>query len=217
MSEKDFQSDNQSIIDSQGRRLIKVKRMKPKTNVVVEPSQPTQVQQPESMSLTAISNQDIDFADAFEDQQSYENMNEGMQNFDDDDYEPRSGFSLLLYEQPAKLLVLVSIIFFIFGFGIAKLISSSSTQTVREGLQGVVVNPEVPKGRARCGLVDRTQGCVMYIMNPQRQEVNARDFYDLAAQLTGRQRFVIDTSNMRYSNTKIRPGAIAQINIPPLQ
>ena len=87
---------------------------------------------------------------------------------------------------------------------------------VRNGLQGVVINVEVPKGRARCGIAERTQGCVLYIMNPQRQELNARDFYDLASQLTGRQRFVIETGNMRYSNKKIRPGDIVQLNIPPI-
>lgn len=93
----------------------------------------------------------------------------------------------------------------------------SSEQVVRNGLQGVVVNPEVPKGRSRCGVAERTQGCVLYIMNPQRQELNGRDFYDLASQLTGRQRFVIETGNMRYASVKIKPGNIAQLNIPPLQ
>ena len=93
----------------------------------------------------------------------------------------------------------------------------SSEQVVRNGLQGVVVNPEVPKGRSRCGIAERTQGCVLYVMNPQRQELNGRDFYDLASQLTGRQRFVIETGNMRYSSVKIKPGNIAQLNIPPLQ
>ena len=92
------------------------------------------------------------------------------------------------------------------------------TQTVvRDGLQGVVINAEVPRGRARCGVAEKTQGCVLYLMNPQRQELNARDFYDLASQLTGRQRFVIETGNMRYSSTKIKPGEIGQFNIPPLQ
>ena len=57
----------------------------------------------------------------------------------------------------------------------------------------------------------------MYVMNPQRRELDGRDFYDLAAQLTERQRFTIETSNMRYAGVKIRPGEIAQINIPPLQ
>lgn len=93
----------------------------------------------------------------------------------------------------------------------------SSEQVVQNGLQGVVVNPEVPKGRSRCGIAEKTQGCVLYIMNPQRQELNGRDFYDLASQLTGRQRFVIETGNMRYSSVKIKPGNIAQLNIPPLQ
>lgn len=92
----------------------------------------------------------------------------------------------------------------------------SGSKVVRNGLQGVVVNAEVPRGRARCGVAERTQGCVLYIMNPQRQDLSAKDFYDLASQMTGRQRFMIETGNMRYANTKIKPGNIAQLNIPPL-
>ena len=114
-----------------------------------------------------------------------------------------------------KILVLIGVVLILFGMLLSKLLFSEE-KVVRNGLQGVVVNPEVPRGRARCGVAEKTQGCVLYIMNPQRQELNARDFYDLAAQLTGRQRFVIETGNMRYSNTKIRPGDIAQLNIPPL-
>lgn len=105
---------------------------------------------------------------------------------------------------------------FVVGFMFAKLFFAQQT-IVRDGLQGVVFNPEVPRGRARCGVVERSRGCVLYIMNPQRQELSGRDFYDLASQLTSRQRFVIETGNMRYSNVKIRPGDIAQLNIPPLQ
>ena len=115
-----------------------------------------------------------------------------------------------------KAVGIISLVVFLLGFAIAKMFFSSTT-VVSEGLQGVVVNAEVPRGRARCGVAERVQGCVLYIMNPQRKDLNARDFYDLAAQLTGRQKFVIETANMRYSNTRIRPGNIAQINIPPLQ
>ncbi len=111
---------------------------------------------------------------------------------------------------------IVGIVMVLIGFFIGKFLFTEET-VVREGLQGVVVNPEVPKGRARCGIAEKTQGCVLYIMNPQRQDLRARDFYDLASQLTGRQRFVIETGNMRYSNTKISPGEIVQLNIPPLQ
>lgn len=103
------------------------------------------------------------------------------------------------------------------GIFIGSIFFGGGDQVVQNGLQGVVVNPEVPKGRARCGVAEKMQGCVLYVMNPQRQELNGRDFYDLASQLTGRQRFVIETGNMRYSSVKIRPGAIAQLNIPPLQ
>ena len=53
-------------------------------------------------------------------------------------------------------------------------------------------------------------------MNPQRQDMLAKDFYDLAAQMTGRQRFMIETGNMRYANSKIKPGDIVQLNIPPM-
>lgn len=114
-----------------------------------------------------------------------------------------------------KILIMLGALLFFMGIITAKIFFSEE-KVVRNGLQGVVVNPEVPKGRARCGVAERTQGCILYLMNPQRQEMPARDFYDLAAQLTGRQRFVIETGNMRYSNTKIRPGDIAQFNIPPL-
>ena len=94
--------------------------------------------------------------------------------------------------------------------------SSSSPKSTQNGLQGVIINPEVPQGRARCGVAEKTQGCVLYLMNPERQELNGRDFYDWASQLTKRPRFIIETGNMRYSNVKIKPGFIAQINIPPL-
>lgn len=114
-----------------------------------------------------------------------------------------------------KILAAVGVAIFLVGL-IAGRLFFAEQKVVRNGLQGVVINPEVPRGRARCGIAEKTQGCVLYIMNPQRQELNARDFYDLASQLTGRQRFVIETGNMRYSGTKIRPGDIVQLNIPPL-
>lgn len=115
-----------------------------------------------------------------------------------------------------KALIIAVLFMFFIGFMFAKLFFSEQ-KIVNDGLQGVIANPEVPRGRARCGIAEKTQGCVLYIMNPQRQDLNARDFYDLASQLTGRQRFVIETGNMRYSNVKVSPGEIAQFNIPPLQ
>lgn len=115
-----------------------------------------------------------------------------------------------------KGMALIAVLVFILGILMTKVFMGGKT-IVKDGLQGVVVNAEVPRGRARCGIAERTQGCVLYIMNPQRRDLQGRDFYDLASQLTGRQRFVVETGNMRYSTVKIRPGDIAQINIPPLQ
>lgn len=115
-----------------------------------------------------------------------------------------------------KIALIIGISALLVGMLLSKLMFGEQ-KIVRDGLQGVVINAEVPRGRARCGVAEKTQGCVLYIMNPQRQELNASDFYDLASQLTGRQRFVIETGNMRYSTNKIKPGEIAQFNIPPLQ
>lgn len=114
-----------------------------------------------------------------------------------------------------KVFVFAIIMFMVAGILAGKIIFAQST-VVKNGLQGVVVNSEVPRGRARCGIAERSQGCVLYIMNPQRQEMAAKDFYDLAAQVTGRQRFMIETGNMRYANSRIKPGDIVQLNIPPL-
>lgn len=85
------------------------------------------------------------------------------------------------------------------------------------GLEGVVANSEVPSGRPRCGLTDKSQACVFYMLNWYKQELNGRDFYKLAAQLTGREEYMIETENLHYANVKIKPGHFAQLNIPALK
>lgn len=224
MSEDINKTGNNGQENPNRPKMIKVKRLKPKNPNAPRPAYPSSAQpqaerQPVQQNLT-VSNGISDFIpdDPFANRNSITNSPQYVEPQYDpaDDYDTDNAVMHMLHAQPVKVIVLASMLFFAFGFGIAKMLSPAET-AVREGLQGVVVNPEVPRRRARCGLVDKTQGCVLYIMNPQRQDLNARDFYDLASQLTGRQRFVIDTGNMRYSNVKIKPGAIAQINIPPLQ
>lgn len=133
---------------------------------------------------------------------------------DEPEYTPTQSTSKSLPDNK-KMLLIAAAVAFLVGFIFGKIIGGEQ-EIVYNGLQDVIVNAEVPQGRPRCGKAPAGQGCVLYIMNPQRQDLSARDFYDLAAQLTGRQRFVVETGNMRYSNTKIRPGEIAQFNIPPL-
>lgn len=162
------------------------------------------VAQPQTMNQFAPINADIQ-------QNPYNNY-----VTDEDEFVYQGNDNVIMGKTDNKKVLIVAFICLIIGMFMGKVFFSSE-QVVHNGLQGVVVNPEVPNGRARCGLAERTQGCVLYIMNPQRQDLNGRDFYDWAAQLTGRQRFVIETGNMRYSSVKIRPGSIAQLNIPPLQ
>ncbi len=133
----------------------------------------------------------------------------------DEVYGPREPAAALPEWLTMKIFFLIVAVSLFIGLVAGRLIFAGS-KVVRNGLQGVVVNSEVPRGRARCGVAERTQGCVLYIMNPQRQDMRAKDFYDLAAQMTGRQRFMIETGNMRYANSKISPGEIVQLNIPPL-
>lgn len=157
-------------------------------------------------------------ASSVENQQNYSSG--GVPHFINEEemmYEQNpNGFSLNGAFVAKKIAIAIGVGAFIIGALFTKIFFGEQ-KVVRDGLQGVVVNSEVPRGRARCGVAEKTQGCVLYIMNPQRQELSASDFYDLASQLTGRQRFIIETGNMRYSNKKIKPGEIAQFNIPPLQ
>ena len=102
------------------------------------------------------------------------------------------------------------------GLYVGKTLFSSET-IENYGLEGVVTNPDVPTGRPRCGLTDKSQACVFYLMNWYKQELNGRDFYRLAAELTGREEYMIETDNLRYASMKIKPGNIAQLNIPALK
>jgi len=109
------------------------------------------------------------------------------------------------------LLIIAGLIGAIIGYILAPTSSSSASR----GLDGVVLNPDLPQGRSRCGVAEPQYGCVLYIMNPKNQEILAKDFYKTAANWTGRELYMIDTSNMKYSSVRIKPGYIAQINIPP--
>ena len=132
----------------------------------------------------------------------------------EDDIHPEEAVTLsfLLKNKTVLLLLVLSALI---GMMFGSLMFGKKTVSNR-GLDGVVINSDVPAGRNRCGLVEPHQGCVLYIMNPRNQEVTGKDFYSTAAQWTQRQRYLIETGNMHYSNTRIKPGYIAQINIPPL-
>lgn len=115
-----------------------------------------------------------------------------------------------------NLLIIASFVCLLVGVFIGKALFSSQ-KIEKHGLEGVVINQDVPSGRPRCGLTDKSQACVFYLMNWYKQELNGRDFYKLTAQLTGREEYMIETDNLRYANVKIKPGHFAQLNIPALK
>lgn len=82
------------------------------------------------------------------------------------------------------------------------------------GLQGVVRNPDITSEMKRCGLIDKGQACVLYIMNTTRYDKKAEDFFDDAVKLTEIQKFSIQMVNPKYAKTIIPPGRFAQIKIP---
>ncbi|MDD4519971.1 MAG: hypothetical protein EOM53_01125 [Alphaproteobacteria bacterium] len=123
---------------------------------------------------------------------------------------------------PPKLLetkVMGMILGGIFLFGIvfgSILFGGSSSPLPSTGLQGVVQNKDIVSGRSRCGIAERGDGCILYLMNSTRREKRGSSFYEEAARLTGVPQYSISMANVQYAETIIRPGYIAKINIPPL-
>lgn len=184
-----------------------------------EPQQDFQRQKPQQAPQDFITTENLDkYLDGPANLPSISKQNQEYKpNYagEDEYYDNQEVYSDIPAWLNTKIFVAAAVLCLAIGLLVGKLVFSQST-VVRNGLQGVVVNSEVPRGRARCGVAERSQGCVLYIMNPQKQEMSAKDFYDLASQMTGRQRFMIETGNMRYANSRIKPGDIAQLNIPPL-
>lgn len=154
---------------------------------------------------------------------SPENNNDVSFNFDDEneDFQLEDDFDdeILLEENRIfnrKILYAVGFVCFLIGVFLGNILFSSKT-VENHGLEGVVVNADVPSGRPRCGLTDKSQACVFYLMNWEKQELNGRDFYKLAAYFTGREEYMIETENLRYATVKIKPGHFAQLNIPALK
>ena len=195
--------DNQNEIIVDGRRLRKIKRPKQ----YVAPIDDSFTQSPAPDNLPSVRQEQMYEQPAYATDEAYDYGN----------IPPQGGINAYAYGSMDKnKVIIVAMVCLLIGLLVGKFFFSSSSKVVQNGLQGVIMNPEVPQGRSRCGVAEKTQGCVLYLMNPERQELNGRDFYDWASQLTKRPRFVIETGNMRYSSVKIKPGFIAQINIPPL-
>lgn len=107
--------------------------------------------------------------------------------------------------------------FFILLGGAAGYFGAEMQNKAANELPGVIHNAEIPKGRPRCGIAQKGQGCVLYLMNSQRREIEAKDFFEMAANILNVPKFQIETANIRYATSRIPPGYIALLNIPPTQ
>ena len=138
--------------------------------------------------------------------------------FEENPYEHNMASDLGLPPAFVKTKVLLPLFLFLLVFGgVAGYFASSVLQSGAENeLPGVVTNAEIPKGRPRCGIAQKGQGCVLYLMNAQRREVEAKDFFSMASDILGVPKFQIETANIRYAIMRIPPGYIALLNIPPL-
>lgn len=163
--------------------------------------------------VTAIEAQELALEKEAESQYAFNNNSPELNYDDDDDFIVDAEYAGYVKK---NVLIIASVVCLVLGMFIGKALFSSR-KVEKHGLEGVVINQDVPQGRPRCGLTDKSQACVFYLMNWYKQELNGRDFYKLAAQLTGREEYMIETDNLRYATVKIKPGHFAQLNIPALK
>ena len=149
---------------------------------------------------------------AYEKKDSQQNT-KNTQGVYDDNFAAQLGLPPTILQTKVMAGILGAVLFF--GIVLGCTMSGNGGQTHTQGLTGVVLNPEVPANRQRCGIAERTQGCVLYLQNPSRRDREARDFYQEASRMTGVASYTIELGNIEYATSIIRPGWIAQINIPP--
>ena len=110
--------------------------------------------------------------------------------------------------------LLVGVIFGATFFGGS---DSGTSQQQQQGLQGIVPNPDLTKRTDRCGIAEKGQACLLYIMNSSRYDKTAEDFFEEAAATMGIGTYAVSMVNVRYAKQRIRPGYIAQIKIPDVR
>jgi len=191
------------------RKLLKIKRVRPRESAPASFGIPSKVnnilEEENSYKQPVVQN------NAFED----DNEPENIRYVTEEELLPVSQDSIKMYLHNKTVLMML-VIAAMMGAMLSYMMTPAQQSKANKGLDGIVFNPDVPAGKSRCGLVEPHQGCVLYIMNPKNQEVTGKDFYTTAAKWTGRERYLIDTSNMHYASTRIKPGYIAQIYVPSL-
>ena len=122
--------------------------------------------------------------------------------------------SLLKTKVFLALMIGVFVVGILFG---SALFGGGKQAVVTQGLGGIVENPDAEKGLARCGRASRGERCVLYVMNNIRKEIKAQELFKLVSQLASVSEFLIQTANVGYASTIIKPGYFAQFVIPDLK
>lgn len=134
----------------------------------------------------------------------------------DDNFAAAFGLSPAILRPKSMGLIFGGLFLAGIAFG-ALLFGGSSQPQQSTGLQGVIANPDIKTKLQRCGRTDNSSACVLYIVNHSPNDQRARDFFDAAVKLTGRQRYAIEIDNPAYANTRIPAGYFAQIKIPSMR
>lgn len=95
--------------------------------------------------------------------------------------------------------------------------SDAPSKKQNTGLQGVVANIDLTNALPRCGIAEKGQACLLYIMNSSRYDKTAEEFFKDAVRLMGVSEYAISMVNTRYAKQRIKPGYIAQIKIPDVR
>ncbi len=93
----------------------------------------------------------------------------------------------------------------------------SADQPKQVGLQGVVPNIDLDRQYPRCGMTEKGQPCVLYIMNSSRYDKTGEDFFKDAVRLMEVSEYAVEMVNTRYAKQIIKPGYIAQIKVPAVR
>lgn len=191
------------------RKLMKIKRSRPLEAPIHSVGVPTKV--------NSIIGEDSDYSELTTNENYFAENGEAenIRFVTDEEVNPTQVESIKMYLHNKTVLMLMLISVVVGGI-FSHMLSPAPKNQANRTLDGIVFNQDVPPGKSRCGLVEPHQGCVLYIMNPKNQEVSGKDFFTTAAKWTGRERYLIDTSNIHYAGTRIKPGYIAQIYIPSL-
>ena len=80
-----------------------------------------------------------------------------------------------------------------------------------------VRNPDIQEKYPLCGVAAKLEPCILYIMNADRYDHYAGDFFKEAQRLTERSDINISVENAVYSKLNIPPGYFAEIKIPSMR